>query len=101
MNITGSYPKSMPIDTGRTCQPRQYGPVPPSKSDLARRFDSISIGSGRGSIELELRGKLSQEVRTATSSGLVSALREQIASGAYEPDAGAIAQRILLMGEGA
>ena len=101
MNITGTYTNAKPAETGRTYAPRQYGTAASQKSDFIRRFDSVSIGSERGSVELEARGRLAQEVRTVTSSSLVSALRDQISSGAYEPDAAAIAQRMLLIGEGA
>ena len=101
MNITGTYTNPKPAETGRTYAPRQYAFTPSQKSDFARRFDSVSIGSERGAMELEARGKLAQEVRTVTSSSLVSALRDQVDSGTYEPDAAAIARRMLLIGEGA
>lgn len=70
------------------------------RSDAGRRFDSILLSTGeraRSSYELELRGKISQEVRTATSSGQVAALREQVQSGTYQVDAREIAKKMLLM----
>ena len=70
------------------------------RSDAGRRFDSILLSTGehaRSSFEMELRGKISQEVRTATSSGQVAALREQVQSGAYQVDAREIAKKMLLM----
>jgi negative regulator of flagellin synthesis FlgM len=65
-----------------------------------RRFDSITLSgeSKRSSFEMELRGKISQEVRTATTSGQVAALREQVQSGTYQVDAREIAKKMLLMG---
>lgn len=69
------------------------------RTGAARRFDSVTLrGDGtRGSFEMELRGKLSQEVRTATTSGQVAALREQVRSGSYRTDPREIARSMLLM----
>ena len=47
-----------------------------------------------------LVSRLSQEVRTATTTGDITALRQQVASGEYVPDPMAIAARILFLGEG-
>ncbi len=47
-----------------------------------------------------LVSRLSQEVRTATTTGDIAALRQQVASGEYTPDPMAIAARILFLGEG-
>ncbi|MBO4914600.1 MAG: flagellar biosynthesis anti-sigma factor FlgM [Oscillospiraceae bacterium] len=71
------------------------------RNDLNRRFDSVTLsgGSARGSFEMALRGKLSQEVRTATSSGQVAALREQVQNGTYQVDAREIAKKMLLLEE--
>ncbi len=72
------------------------------KSDVNRRFDSVTLSGSdgtRSSFEMELRGKISQEVRTATSSGQVAALREQVQSGTYQVDAREIAKKMLLLGE--
>ena len=46
---------------------------------------------------MELKGKLTQEVRTATSSDMIAALREQVQNGTYEPDPQEIAKKMLLM----
>ena len=71
------------------------------RSESNRRFDSVTLSEGgvRGSFEMELRGRLSQEVRTATSSGQVAALREQVKNGTYQVDAREIAKKMLLLGE--
>ncbi len=47
-----------------------------------------------------LVSRLSQEVRTSTTTGDIAALRQQVASGTYTPDPMAIAARILFLGEG-
>ena len=46
-----------------------------------------------------LVSKLSQEVRTATTTGDIAALRQQVADHTYTPDPSSIAARILLLGE--
>ena len=72
------------------------------RNGASRRFDSITLSGGdgvRGSYEMELRGRISQEVRTATSSGQVAALREQVQNGTYQVDVREIAKKMLLIGE--
>ena len=66
-----------------------------------RRFDRVTISGGErfGSYELEARGRIEREVRTATSSGQIAALREQVRGGTYRPDPAAIARKMLLLGE--
>ena len=66
------------------------------------KYDSLTIStpSEDSRFRMELVGKLSQEVRTATTTGDIAALRQQVASGQYTPDPMAIAARILLLGEG-
>ena len=49
---------------------------------------------------MALVSRLSQEVRTATTTGDISALRQQVATGQYTPDPASIAARILFLGEG-
>ena len=97
MNITGTYANPKPVEAGRTYSPRQYGAAQARRGDWTRRFDSVSIGSERGSYALEVRGKIERDVRTATSSGFVASLREQVQSGRYAPDAGEIARKLLLL----
>lgn len=91
----------MPSDVARTYAAQTYSAAPVQKEELARRFDSVTISgeNGKSSFEMELRSKLAQEVRTATSSGKLSALREEVQSGAYWPDPMAIARKMLLFGE--
>ncbi len=78
----------------------QSGTARTQRSDVSRRFDSVTLSGGdgrRSSFEMELRSKISQEVRTATSSGQVAALREQVQNGTYQVDAREIARKMLLM----
>lgn len=65
-------------------------------------YDSVTLSapSQDSRFHMGLVSRLSQEVRTATTTGDIAALREQVASGQYTPDPTAIAARILFLGEG-
>ena len=111
MNIMGSnLTTTMSAEVQRTYQPQtiqsaaqtrrtdKTDTLRTDKTDAVRRFDSVSIENGRhASFELELRGRLKQEIRAATSSGQVAALSDEIRSGDYSPDPAAIARKLLLM----
>ena len=62
-------------------------------------YDSVTLSTSTDSFK-ELVGRLSQEVRTATTTGDIRTLHQQVASGTYKPDASAIAARMLFLGEG-
>ena len=66
------------------------------------KFDSVTIStpSQDGRSHMGLVSRLSQEVRTATTTGDIAALRQQVAAGEYVPDPMAIAARMLFLGEG-
>lgn len=64
-------------------------------------YDSFTLSTpGQDSRFLNLVSRLSQEVRTATTTGDIAALRQQVADQKYIPDPMSIAARILLLGEG-
>lgn len=65
---------------------------------IEQNFDTVTIGSG-ASFRQALLSKISQEVRTATTTGTVNALREQVQAGTYQVDAGEIARKMLFVGE--
>lgn len=101
MNIPGNIP-AKPAEISRTYQPQYAAPQAQraEKADSIRRFDSVTISSEGGrSFEMDLRSRLSQEVRTATSSGQIAALRAQVQEGTYQVDVSAIAGKMLLLGE--
>ena len=80
----------------------QAGAAKMQRGGAVRRFDSVMLSTtegARSSYEMDLRGKISQEVRTATSSGQVAALREQVRNGTYQVDARALAKKMLLLDE--
>ena len=100
MKISGANISA--AEAARAYQAQALGAAKLKKGGASRRFDSITLSNSDGahsSFEMELRGKLSQEVRTATSSGQVAALREQVQNGTYQVDTRAIAKKMLLMGE--
>ena len=71
-------------------------------SSGSNNFDSVTLSApGQDNRFMDLVCKLSQEVRTATTTGDIAALRQQVADHAYTPDPNAIAARILLTVEGA
>lgn len=66
------------------------------------KFDSVTLSadSSTNSFYKTLVGRLTQEVRTATTTGDIRTLRSEVAAGTYKPDASAIAARMLFIGEG-
>ena len=71
--------------------------IPGSSSN----YDSVTLSaSSQDSRFLDMVSQLSREVRTATTTGDIAALRQQVASNQYVPDPMAIAARILFLGEG-
>lgn len=73
----------------------------PTKTDVDRHFDQITITpkDGENAFMMELKNKISQEVRTATTIGTIASLREQFQAGEYRVDAASIARKILLLEE--
>lgn len=84
----------------RVFQGQSSGAKKTQRGGADRRFDSVMLSSGdgtRSSYEMELRGKISNEVRTATTSGQIAALREQVQNGTYQFDARETARKMLLV----
>ena len=66
-------------------------------------YDSVtltSVPTRESRFRMDMVSRLSQEVRTATTTGDIHALRQAVASGQYTPDPMAMAARILFLGEG-
>ena len=103
MKISTGRGISVPSEVSRPYASQAHNVSPAQKGDLSRRFDSVTIsgdGNGRSSFALELKSRLSREVRVASSSGsAAAALRDEVQSGAYKPDPTAIARKMLLLGE--
>ena len=87
-------PKVYNIKAGRDTRTK----ISPGSSN----YDSVTLSvPGQDNRFMDLVSKISQEVRTATTTGDIAALRQQVADHTYTPDPSAIAARILLLGEGA
>lgn len=72
----------------------------PVQSSPVRQYDSVTLSSANGEKQFrEVLARLSQEARTATTTGDIQALRRQVQSGEYHPDPMAIAARMLFLGE--
>ncbi|MBQ9412099.1 MAG: flagellar biosynthesis anti-sigma factor FlgM [Oscillospiraceae bacterium] len=69
-----------------------------ARESLTRRFDSVTISARGGgqNVRSSLKSALSQELRATMGTESLDALREEIRSGAYQPDPMETAKRILL-----
>lgn len=77
--------------------------IAPSERKEGHKYDSVSLSTERDADSVflkELVSRISHEVRTATTTGDIQALRQEIASGNYHPDPAAIAARMLFISEG-
>ena len=98
-----TYPGSSAVSSVR--QPKAYYPALRRESGLhnvtGHNYDSASFSSvhAERSAFMDTVSRLSQEVRTATTTGAIQELRQQVSSGAYTPDPNAIAGKILFLVE--
>lgn len=66
-------------------------------------YDSSSFSSMpdvKKRFHMDMVSRLSQEVRTATTTGKIQELRQAVSSGTYTPDPAEIAKRMLFLTEG-
>ena len=66
-----------------------------AQSAVEHKYDP----EGRSAFQMQLVSRLSQEVRTATTTGDIQALRQSVSTGEYTPDPMAIAGRMLFLTE--
>ncbi len=93
MVITGGV---SPAGRAGRLQSRQ-SPKPAALSEPGPNFDQVVVSES--SFQKQLVGKLSQEVRAATTTGTVAALRGQVRAGEYHVDPQAIARSLLFVWE--
>ena len=102
MTISGTLTTNLPkpIELQRAYQPPQTSAAQSQKpASYSRRFDSVTISGESGrAFAMEARSRISNEVRTATSTASVAAVREEIRQGTYPLDSTAIARNMLLWG---
>lgn len=102
MLTSSGYGAISPIGPAKVYQAKagrdKKAPVLPGSN----KYDSVTLSTPSQSsrFHMGLVSRVSQEVRTATTTGDIAALRQQVASGEYTPDPMAIAARILFLGEG-
>ena len=73
-----------------------------AQSAVEHKYDSATFSplpEGRSAFQMQLASRLSQEVRTATTTGDIQALRQSVSTGEYTPDPMAIAGRMLFLTE--
>lgn len=75
--------------------------IHPQTTPPEGKYDCVTLspGSDENRVFKDLVGQLTQEVRTATTTGDIRTIRQQVISGEYQPDACAIAARMLFLGE--
>ena len=86
----------------KTYQPVERTSRPAETSSAHSNYDSFSISpapTGEDRFQIELVSRLSKEIRTHTTTGDIQNLRTQVANGAYEVNAAAIAARMLHLSE--
>ena len=84
----------------RTSAEREVRTAVPSSQS---KYDSVTLTSafkGESRFPMDLVSRLSQEVRTATTTGDIHTHRQEVAADRYTPNPMAIAGRILFLGEG-
>ena len=77
-------------------------PAPAAATAAAPNYDSSSfapVTDEQSRFHMELVSRLSQEVRTATTTGKIQELRQAVLNNEYVPDPSEIAKRILLLVE--
>lgn len=81
---------------------RTASPAAKTQKSTARRFDQITISGSdaeRNSFAAQLKERITQDARVATTTGTLITLRNEIEAGTYEPDPSAIARKMLFLGE--
>ena len=98
--LTSGYGASSPIAPPKVYNTKAGRGLRAQVSPGSSKYDSVTLSApGQDNRFMGLVSKLSQEVRTATTTGDIAALRQQVADHTYTPDPSSIAARILLLGE--
>lgn len=99
LTSTGSGPISS-VGRTKTFYPAKKRGVP-SQPVFGPNYDSASFSAVAGgrSFQMEMVGRLAQEVRTANTTGDIQELKRRVSAGEYTPDPMAIAGRMLFLVE--
>lgn len=99
--LTSGYGAISPIAPSKVYRTKTGRDSRIQASPGSNKYDSVTLSApGQDNRFMGLVSKLSQEVRTATTTGDIAALRQQVADHTYTPDPMSIAARILFLGEG-
>ena len=70
------------------------------KVNMNKNYDSVNFSSalaGEDAMQKNMVSRISQEIRTATTTGDIQALKQEVAAGEYVPNPMEIADKILFM----
>ncbi len=77
--------------------------MPAKKTQAASfsgKYDQVTISAHEDDpFMMEMKSRIAQDVRTATTTGEIRTLHDQVQAGEYKIDAGNIARKMLLLGE--
>lgn len=97
----GAISPFAPAKVYRTSTERDSRTLTAAGNQPHENYDSVTLSApSQGNRFLSMVSRLSQEVRTANTTGDIAKLRQEVAAGDYTPDPAAIAARILFLGEG-
>ena len=95
IQFNGIAPVGGPVRAGRA-RPAAAARV----STPGGKYDQVTISAHENDpFMMEMKSRIAQDVRTATTTGTLASLRDQVQSGEYRIDAGSIAKKMLLLGE--
>ncbi len=91
----GIAPVGGPVRAGRAQPVRKARASAPGG-----KYDQVTISAHENDpFMMEIKSRIAQDVRTATTTGEISMLHDQVQAGQYQIDAGNIARKMLLLGE--
>ena len=101
MLTSSDYGAISPISTPKVYRTKMGRDSRTHTAASGSKFDSFTLTTDRQDGRfLDMVGRLSQEVRTATTTGDIAALRQQVAERQYTVDPMSVAARMLFLGEG-
>lgn len=92
---SGIAPVGGPVRAGRA------QPVKKARAgSTGGQYDQVTISAHENDpFMMEMKSRIAQDVRTATTTGEIGMLHDQVQAGEYKIDAGNIARKMLLLGE--
>ena len=101
MLTSSGYGAISPISPAKVYRTKMGRDSRAQAASSGSKYDSFTLTTDRQDGQfLNMVSRLSQEVRTATTTGDIAALRQQVSDREYTPDPMSIAARMLFLGEG-